>query len=146
MGVPQFSYGLFPDTAVWDAWVFAVEDEAYGATQPEIDAVQKFSDYVIKVECETNGDYDGCCMLSTAPDYGGWCLFQAGSKMDTYRLKLEDSKDFIESAFIGVGTDYELALYNGGLRVETANPENVDYLHFFHCGSKVNDVFTCYHF
>ena len=144
LGMDQFSFGLFPDTVVWDAWVYAVQDDANGASQAEKDAVGKFSDYVIKVECATTNDSDGCCMFQTVPDNGGWCLFQAGSKLDTYRLTKEAALDFRENAFGSIGTDYETSA--AAFKVDIADPANVEYLDFFKCGSKVNGVFTCHHF
>ena len=83
-------------------------------------------------------------MFQTVPDNGGWCLFQAGSKLDTYRLTKEAALDFRENAFGSIGTDYETSA--AAFKVDIADPANVEYLDFFKCGSKVNGVFTCHHF
>merc|ERR1712130_200990 len=100
MGNKKFSVGMFEDKEKWDAWVKAVEDDSYNASQAQKDAVSKFSSYVLKVECETTGSTaDGCCMFLADPKLGGWCLFQNGSAMDTYRLPSEDSEDFIQDGF-----------------------------------------------
>ena len=53
LGMKEFSYGLFSDTFKWDEWVFAVQSFPDEASEAEIAAIAKFSDYVMKVECET---------------------------------------------------------------------------------------------
>ena len=75
MGMPEFSYGLFTDTLTWDLWKAAVLNSVNGASDPQIQAAGQFSDYVMKIECETVADQDGCCMFLEQPQHGGWCLF-----------------------------------------------------------------------
>ena len=53
LGEEQFSFGLFSDTVKWDEWVEAVQSYPEIATEAETAAIAKFSDYVMKVECET---------------------------------------------------------------------------------------------
>ena len=53
LGEREFSFGLFSDTIKWDAWVSAVQDYPDEASDAQRAAIQKFSDYVIKVECNT---------------------------------------------------------------------------------------------
>ena len=67
LGWNWFSFGLFSDTLVWDAWKTAVLNSANGATDAQIEATGIFSDYVIKVECATTNDQDGCCMFLKQP-------------------------------------------------------------------------------
>ena len=53
LGMKEFSYGLFSDTIKWDEWVFSVQSFPDEASEAETAAIAKFSDYVMKVECET---------------------------------------------------------------------------------------------
>ena len=79
LGENQFSFGLFSDPTKWNAWVQSVQNDRDAISPAKAiaqkSAVSKFSDYVIKVECETTNDLDGCCMFSVDPLLGGWCLF-----------------------------------------------------------------------
>ena len=147
MGMPEFSVGLYSDSLVWDALKVIVADPANGATSELSDAIAKFSDYVIKVECKAAADQDGCCLFLTQPDYGGWCLFQdSGNTMSTYRLKHEDTLDLSLSAFSLDQGDYQEAI--AAFKVDTTDAANLDYLHYFHCGTKnsSNHVYTCLHY
>ena len=103
MGMPEFSYGLFTDTVTWDLWKAAVLNSVNGASDAQIQAAGQFSDYIMKVECKTVQDKDGCCMFLTQPENGGWCLFQNGSTLDTYRMLHENSLDFMNDAFSAGG-------------------------------------------
>ena len=53
LGWRWYSYGLFSDTATWDAWKQAVLAPGSGASDAQIEATGNFSDYVMKVECAT---------------------------------------------------------------------------------------------
>ena len=57
----------------------------------------------MKVECQTETDKDGCCMFLTQPENGGWCLFQNGGTLDTYRMLHENSLDFMNDAYSAGG-------------------------------------------
>ena len=147
LGMSQFSYGLFSNAVVWDAWKVAVLNIANGASDAQIQAAGQFSDYVMKIECETVADQDGCCMFLSEPMYGGWCLFQNGATMDTYRMKHENSLDFMNDAFSLNQGDYQEAIT--AFKMDPLDLTNVDYFNYFHCGTKGAagaNVFTCHNF
>ena len=95
------------------------------------------------VECETSNDSDGCCMFSVYPEMGGWCLFQNGTKLDTYRLTNEFALDFMEAAFYSNQSSYEAAIES--LKIDIADANYVDYLDVFHCEAS-GGVYTCYNY
>ena len=97
--IPRFRYSLYNDVEVWSAWQAAVADPVNNASSYQIAASEKFTFYLMKVLCETVDDGDGCCMDGGVDDiaFGGFCLFQTGSQLDTYRLHDGDFNEMLAS-------------------------------------------------
>ena len=138
----NFQYSLYNDVETFTAWQDAVRNPAYGASQAQTDASEKFSPYLMKVICKTYNDGDGCCLetgVYTLP-FGGWCLIRSSATtMDTYRLKNGMYNDMI-AAFNTNQGDYTAAIADQKL---TIGPTVLDYLDVFHC-EPTSDGFECY--
>ena len=137
-----FKYSLYNDVEVWLAWQAAVEDPANNASEYEIAASEKFSYYLMKVVCDTTDDGDGCCMITGvySPPFGGWCLFQSGGQLDTYRLENGVYGEMLE-AFSSTQADCQAAVADKKL---TVSASVLDYLDVFHCEVGSGGAFECY--
>ena len=61
----KFTYSINYDEDTWDTWVAAVEDVVTYSVNPlgAGFAATKFSPFLIYWKCNTETQYDGCCML-----------------------------------------------------------------------------------
>ena len=86
-------------------------------------------------------------MFLAQPEYGGWCLFQNGSTLDTYRMLHEHSLDFMNDAFSSGLSNVVYQESVAAFRIDPADPVNVEYLNYFSCGTKsAANVFTCHNY
>ena len=64
--------------------------------------------------------------------------------MKTYRLPHERSLDFMADAFSLTGADYQEDIVD--YKIDDTDSGMIDYMDYFHCGTKSAGVFTCHHF